>query len=103
MCNCPEYGSNKTPKHKNSNIVSAACLAGVLLMLVFNFSGCKPVQVYEQVSAAKIEEVQEETKKSEPEEKELFDFLRSGNYRLEQEKIPFEYLSPIITYFDKTK
>ena len=37
------------------------------------------------------------------EEKEMFDFLRSGNYRLEQEKIPFEYLSPIITYFDKTK
>ncbi len=35
--------------------------------------------------------------------KEMFDFLRSGNYRLEQEKIPFEYLSPIITYFDKTK
>lgn len=25
-----------------------------------------------------------------PEEKELFDFLRSGNYRLEQEKIPQE-------------
>lgn len=37
------------------------------------------------------------------EEKEMLDFLRSGNYRLEQEKIPFEYLSPIITYFDKTK
>lgn len=27
-----------------------------------------------------------------PEEKELFDFLRSGNYRLEQEKIPQEYV-----------
>lgn len=80
MCNCPEYGSNKTPKHKNSNIVSAACLAGVLLMLVFNFSGCKPVQVYEQVSAAKIEEVQEETKKSEPEEKELFTLAMVPEY-----------------------
>ena len=27
-----------------------------------------------------------------PEEKELFDFLKSGNYRLEQEKIPQEYV-----------
>lgn len=26
------------------------------------------------------------------EEKELFDFLRNGNYRLEQEKIPFNYV-----------
>ena len=26
------------------------------------------------------------------EEKELFDFLRTGNYRLEQEKIPFNYV-----------
>ena len=94
MCNCPEYGSNKTPKHKNSNIVSAACLAGVLLMLVFNFSGCKPVQVYEQVSAAKIEEVQEETKKSEPEEKELFTLAMvpecSGNAYVDiNDDVPF--------------
>ena len=38
-----------------------------------------------------------------PEEKELFDFLKSGNYRLEQEKIPFEYASSKIPYFDRIK
>lgn len=33
------------------------------------------------------------------EEKELYDFLRNGNYRLEQEKIPFEYALSNIPYF----
>ena len=35
---------------------------------------------------------QEDVQRLTPEEKELFDFLRSGNYRLEQEKIPQEYV-----------
>ncbi len=36
-----------------------------------------------------------------PEEKEMFDFLRGGNYRLEQEKIPFEYASSKIPIIKK--
>jgi hypothetical protein len=36
-----------------------------------------------------------------PEEKEMFDFLRGGNYRLEQEKIPFEYTSSKIPIIKK--
>ena len=36
-----------------------------------------------------------------PEEKELFDFLKSGNYRLEQEKIPFAYASSKIPIIKK--
>lgn len=36
-----------------------------------------------------------------PEEKEMFDFLRGGNYRLEQEKIPFEYASSKISIIKK--
>ena len=35
------------------------------------------------------------------EEKEMFDFLRNGNYRLEQEKIPFEYASSKILIIKK--
>ncbi len=35
------------------------------------------------------------------EEKEMFDFLRGGNYRLEQEKIPFEYASSKIPIIKK--
>ena len=38
-----------------------------------------------------------------PEEKEMFDFLRGGNYRLEQEKIPFEYASSKIPIIKKCK
>ncbi len=36
-----------------------------------------------------------------PEEKDMFDFLRGGNYRLEQEKIPFEYASSKIPIIKK--
>ena len=36
-----------------------------------------------------------------PEEEEMFDFLRGGNYRLEQEKIPFEYASSKIPIIKK--
>ena len=35
------------------------------------------------------------------EENEMFDFLRGGNYRLEQEKIPFEYASSKIPIIKK--
>jgi len=36
-----------------------------------------------------------------PEEKEMFVFLKEGNYRLEQEKIPFEYVSSKIPIIKK--
>ena len=35
------------------------------------------------------------------EDKEMFDFLKEGNYRLEQEKIPFEYASSKIPIIKK--
>ena len=84
MCNCPECGDNKTSKHKSSSIISAACLAGVFLMLVTTFSGCKSVEAYEQVSVAKIEKVQEETEEktqqSEQKENELFTLAMVPEY-----------------------
>ena len=36
-----------------------------------------------------------------PEEEKMFDFLKEGNYRLEQEKIPFEYASSKIPIIKK--
>ena len=84
MCNYTECGNNKTPKHKNSSIIPAICLAGALLVLVTVCSGCKSTVASEQISAAKIETVQEEVRdKAQPnkeDEKDLFTLAMVPEY-----------------------
>ena len=84
MCNYTECDSNKTQKHRNSNIIPAIWLAGVLLVLVTVCSGCKSAAASEQISAAKIETVQEEVRdKAQPnkeDEKDLFTLAMVPEY-----------------------